>query len=62
MTESENENDLFDLDHFDHFFCGGGVRTRSNKEAGVAIRDASFRLPQVCLRTKKAPTARSDEG
>ena len=21
MTESENENDHFDLDHFDHFFC-----------------------------------------
>ena len=20
MTESENENDHFDLDHFDHFF------------------------------------------
>ena len=21
MTHSENENDHFDLDHFDHFFC-----------------------------------------
>ncbi len=24
MTESENENDHFDLDHFDHFFLWGG--------------------------------------
>ena len=30
MTESENENDLFDLDHFDHFFFVGEAVRKLN--------------------------------
>ena len=41
MTESENENDHFDLDHFDHF-----DQTESNFRLG-SYKDANGQLALV---------------
>ncbi len=55
MTESENENDHFDLDHFDHFFLWGGCGRGVTKRLGSRFATPASDFPKCVYARKKPP-------